>query len=193
MKNIFNQIKRFQNIDLQEGEAFSFTLPVNNTSTTNLIGVNPVSNDLDDKIYTNPAKMEINGNYKVTVKQYMTEPSSTTFDFQDKWNNGVPMPLCIMQGKVIKETRGMIYMDLTGRAEPSCRCFVCGKSLTNPVSKLYGIGPECSNKIGLIRIESEEEAREKWEEISNRISEIKWSGWIIKSAIKSWEEVNEED
>ena len=117
----------------------------------------------------------------------MTEPATSTFDFQDKWNNGNPMPLCIMQGEVIKETRGMYYMNLQGKAEPTSRCLVCGKTLTNPISKLYGIGPECSEKVGLIRIESEEEAKEKLKDIMEQIDDISWIGWVIKSAIKEWE------
>lgn len=186
MRSIFNQIKRFQNIDLQESEAFSFTLPA---KITHEIAPNTSENNLDNKIYIKPEKMEINKKYKVTVKKYMTEPATSTFDFQDKWNNGVPMPLCVMQGTVIKETRGMVYMNLEGVAEATCNCSVCGRKLDNPISKLYGIGPECSEKIGLIRIESEEEAREKYNEISSHLVNIKWEGWIIKSAIKEWEEV----
>lgn len=184
MINIFKQIKRFENIELQEGETFSFTLPVNTQNQ-----VNKEFFDVDNKIYTQPQKMEINKKYKVTVKKYMTEPATSTFDFQDKWNNGVPMPLCVMQGTVIKETRGMVYMNLEGVAEATCNCSVCGRKLDNPISKLYGIGPECSEKIGLIRIESEEEAKEKYNEISSHLVNIKWEGWIIRSAIKEWEEV----
>lgn len=182
MKSIFSQIKRFENIALQEGEAFSFILPsITHENTSN----NEFSVE-DNKIYTTSEKMQINGRYKVTVKKYMTEPSTSTFDFQDKWNNGIPMPLCVMQGTVIKETRGMVYMTLEGVAEQTCTCAVCGRKLDNPVSKLYGIGPECSAKIGLIRIESEEEAKEKYNEISSHLVNIKWQGWIIKSAIKEW-------
>ena len=99
------------------------------------------------------------------------------------------MPLCIMQGEVIKETRGMFQMNLQGKAEPTSKCLVCGKTLTNPISKLYGIGPECSEKVGLIRIESEEEAKEKLKHIMEQIDDIAWTGWVIKSAIKEWEEI----
>lgn len=184
MKSIFNQIKRFENIELQEGEAFSFILPMNTQNQAN-----KEFSDVDNKIYAKQEKMEINKNYRVTVKKYMTEPSTSTFDFQDKWNNGVPMPLCVMQGIVLKETRGMVYMNLEGVAEATCNCSVCGRKLDNPISKLYGIGPECSEKIGLIRIESEEEAKEKYNEISSHLVNIKWEGWVIRSAIKQWEEV----
>lgn len=177
MKEIFNQIHRFSNeINFEEGKSFEFTL-------------NRKENNTDDTDWLCPPvqKMEVGKSYKITVKKYMTEPATSTFDFQDKWNNGKPMPLCIMQGKVIKETRGMYYMSLHGKAEHTTKCLVCGRGLTNSVSKLYGVGPECSDKIGLIRIESEEEAREKLNQINEQIDNISWSGYVIKSAIKEWE------
>lgn len=184
MKSIFNQIKRFENVDLQESETFSFILPANTQNQANNEFL-----DIDNKIYTQPEKMQINKKYKVIVKKYMTEPATSTFDFQDKWNNGVPMPLCVMRGTVLKETRGMVYMNLEGVAEATCNCSVCGRKLDNPISKLYGIGPECSDKIGLIRIESKEEAIEKYENIKKHLVDIKWEGWVIKSSIKEWEEI----
>lgn len=176
MKEIFKQIHRFQNTDFEEGKPFEFTLEGKRKQI-----------NTEDYICPPVQKMEVGKSYKITVKKYMTEPATSNFDFQDKWNNGKPMPLCIMQGEVIKETRGMYYMCLQGKAEPTSKCLVCGKTLTNPISKLYGIGPECSEKVGLIRIESEEEAREKWNELVQQIGNIKWEGWVIKSAIKEWE------
>lgn len=64
----------------------------------------------------NPVQ-EIQGSpiYKIKVKQYMTKPSTPEFDFHDKWNNGVPMPMRIMVGRKLKETRGMVQMELWGR------------------------------------------------------------------------------
>lgn len=172
MKQIFEQIHRFTEQNFKEGEPFEFTLQVKHNDTEYV-----------------STKMEVGNSYKITVKKYMTEPATSNFDFQDKFNNGVPMPLCIMQGKVTKETRGMFHMELEGKAEVTTKCLCCGRTLTNPISKLYGIGPECSEKVGLIRIESEEEAKEKLKELSTQISNIKWTGWVIKSAIKEWEEV----
>lgn len=178
MKEIFKQIHRFSNeINFEESKSFEFILPARHSGITYAVE------------HMNPEKMEVGKSYKITVKMYMTEPATSTFDFQDKWNNGIPMPLCIMQGEVIKETRGMYYMNLQGKAEPTPKCLVCGKTLTNPVSKLYGIGPECSSKIGLCRVDSEEEANEKWDELVRQLGIIKWSGWVIKSAIKEWEEI----
>lgn len=178
MKEIFKQIHRFQNMNFEEGKPFEFTLEGKRKEI-----------NTEDYICTPVQKMEVGKSYKITVKKYMTEPATANFDFQDKWNNGKPMPLCIMQGEVIKETRGMYYMSLQGKAEPTSKCLVCGKTLTNSVSKLYGIGPECSEKVGIIRVESEEEAKEKWNELVQQIGDIKWEGWVIKSAIKEWEVV----
>ena len=180
MKEIFKQIHRYKEQDFEEGKPFEFNL---DKATKEL------NTEIEDYTWTKVQKMEVGKSYKITVKKYMTEPATVNFDFQDKWNDGKPMPLCIMQGEVIKETRGMYYMNLHGKAEPTYKCLVCGKPLTNPVSKLYGIGPECSEKVGLIRIESEEEAKEKLKHIMEQINDISWSGWVIKSAIKEWEEI----
>lgn len=125
MKEIFKQIKRFSEIDFEEGKPFEFTL---DKATKEL------NTEINDYTWTKANKMVVGKSYKITVKKYMTEPSTSNFDFQDKWNNGVPMPLCIMQGEVIKETRGMYYMKL-------------------------------------------------------KSDDITWAGFVIKSAIKEWEEV----
>lgn len=180
MKEIFKQIHRYKEQDFEEGKPFEFTLEGKTKE---------INTEIEDYICPPVQKMEVGKFYKITVKKYMTEPATSTFDFQDKWNNGKPMPLCIMQGEVIKETRGMYFMNLQGKAELTSKCLVCGKALTNPISKLYGIGPECSEKVGLIRIESEEEAKEKLKHIMEQIDDISWTGWVIKSAIKEWEEI----
>lgn len=121
--------------------------------------------------------------YRITVKKYMTEKASAGFDFMAKWNNDVPMPMRTMQGTIEKETRGMVYMNLHGQGFPVKTCLRCGRTLTNPVSMIYGIGPECMSKLGLVREIDEVEA------IKLALTEIKWSGWIIKSAITEREEV----
>ena len=123
MKEIFKQIKRFSEMDFQEGKPFEFTLDGKRKEI-----------DTGDYICSPVHKMQVGKSYKITVKKYMTEPSTPNFDFQDKWNDGKPMPLCIMRGEVIKETRGMYYMEL-------------------------------------------------------KADDITWAGWVIKSAIKEWEEI----
>lgn len=122
--------------------------------------------------------------YRITVKRYMTQTASPEFDFMAKRNNNNPMPMRTMTGIVLKETRGMVYMRLHGKAEPVVRCMRCGRLLTNPTSQIYGIGPECMAKLGLERIEIDDV-----ETIKKRLVDIVWEGWIIKSAITEKEEV----
>lgn len=121
--------------------------------------------------------------YLIEVKKYMTQKASPGFDFMAKWNNDNPMPMRIMQGTVEKETRGMIYMKLHGLAKPTITCRCCGKELTNPVSRYYGIGPICLEKMGILR------NIDDIENIKEDLVNISWEGWIIKSAITKKEEV----
>lgn len=123
MKEIFEKIHRYKEQDFQEGKQFEFTLYGKRKEI-----------DTGDYICSPVHKMQVGKSYKITVKKYMTEPSTPNFDFQDRWNDGKPMPLCTMQGEVIKETRGMYYMKL-------------------------------------------------------KSDDISWTGFVIKSAIKEWEEI----
>lgn len=126
-----------------------------------------------------------NEEYKITVKQYMTRKASPDFDFMVKWNNDNPMPLRIMTGTVEKETKGMVYMKLHGVGEKTITCMRCGKELTNPISRLYGVGPECIHKIPMFANINIEEA----ERIRDELVKVTWEGWIIKSAIITKEEI----
>ena len=121
--------------------------------------------------------------YEITVKKYMTQPSSGSFDFMLKWNQNKPMPCVTMRGTVEKETRGMIYMNLHGFGQKTITCACCGKELTNPVSRHYGIGPICLGKLGIVS------AIDDVENIKEQLERIKWSGWIIKSAIINRKEI----
>lgn len=121
--------------------------------------------------------------YEITVKKYMTQPSSGGFDFMLKWNDNKPMPMRTMQGTVEKETRGMVYMNLHGFGQKTITCACCGKELTNPVSRHYGIGPICLGKLGIVS------AIDDVENIKEQLERIKWSGWIIKSSIINRKEI----
>lgn len=124
--------------------------------------------------------------YRIKVRQYMTRPSTPQFDFHDKWNNGNPMPMRIMVGKKLKETKGMVQMELWGEIteEVTTHCMRCGRTLTNPVSKYFGIGPECGNHGYNNPFDDEEELRRAVKEVDKQLREIKWTGWVIKSAIE---------
>lgn len=141
---------------------------------------------LTKKEIANKAKIEVVSDaveYEIEVKKYMTEPATPSFDFMAKWNNNNPMPMRIMQGTVEQETRGMVYMKLHGLAKPTITCRCCGKELTNPISRHYGIGPICLSKIGIAR------DIDDIENIKEELVNISWEGWIIKSAITKKEEI----
>ena len=131
--------------------------------------------------------------YRVTVRKYMTNKSTPTFDFMAKWNNNVPMPLMTMVGTIEKETPGMYYMNL--RADTSFttvdRCMNCGKVITNPVSKYFGMGPECGKHNYVNPFNSDDELNEAINTYKQEVlSKITWSGWVIKSAITEMSVIN---
>lgn len=182
MKEIFKQIKRFndQDMDFEVGENFIIKLSAEKQT------VLPVKK-------STPNIMEIGHTYKIHVKKYMTEKSTPQFDFMAKWNNDIPMPLVIMTGKVVKQTRGMVQMELHGVPEETSICMCCGRKLTNKISMLYGLGPECGQHAYINPFNSDQELEDYLTEVRSKISDITWSGWVIKSAIKNWEEIEKEN
>lgn len=133
--------------------------------------------------------------YRVTVRQYMTRPSSPDFDFMRKWNNDIPMPLRTMVGTIEKDTPGMVYMKLHGdiTSRITQYCMKCGKKITNPVSQFFGMGPECGGHHYVSPFESEEELQAAVEKYRKEyLQNIVWEGWIIKSAITEQEVLDNE-
>lgn len=123
--------------------------------------------------------------YVITVKKYMTEKAEPTFDFMAKWNNNNPMPLRTMVGIKTKETRGMVYMklhgDIVSKVMQTCMC--CGKPITNPVSRYFGMGPICGSHNYVNPFDTEEELKAAVGNYRVKLQNITWEGWIIKSAI----------
>ena len=155
-----------------------------------VINLNKAGNKQEQKEEKAPVNslQEIEGSpiYKIKVRQYMIKPSTPEFDFHDKWNNGVPMPMRIMVGRKLKETRGMVQMELWGEItdEITHNCMKCGKRLTNDVSKFFGIGPECGGHNYTNPFETDEELKAAVKDMQEQLKKIKWTGWIIKSAIE---------
>lgn len=133
--------------------------------------------------------MRVNHTYIIKVRQYMTKPSTQDFDFHKKWNNDTPMPFRVMQGRVLKETRGMLMMDCYVVPLKTDVCIRCGRPLTHPVSRLYGIGPECGQHAYINPFETEQELYASLEELNTKLNAIKWRGWVIKSGIEQCQEV----
>jgi hypothetical protein len=122
--------------------------------------------------------------YVIKVRQYMTKKATPQFDFMKKFNDNNPMPMRVMKGVKIEETRGMVKMKLNGFFAPSEICFRCGRTLTHEVSRMYGIGPECGGHYHIANPTSLEAFRECEKEIRAKIEAVEWTGWIIKSAIE---------
>lgn len=144
-----------------------------------------------EKIENNPNTSENKTEYQITVKTYMTQKANGDFNFMEKWNNNVPMPLRTMVGTAEKETRGMVYMKLHGDilAERVCTCMKCGRTLKNPVSQYFGIGSECGGHNYIHPFDTDEELKQAVSEYKKQLRNIKWEGWIIKSAIINKEEI----
>ena len=121
--------------------------------------------------------------YRITVKAYMTRKATPEFDFMAKMNSDIPMPLRTMVGKKIRETKGMEYWELHGEGRAVITCMCCGKELTNPISRRYGVGPVCLSKMGIVA------DIEDVEGITEQLVKKTWSGWIVKSSIIEREEV----
>ena len=124
--------------------------------------------------------------YKVEVKAYMMRKSSPDFDFMAKWNDDIPMPLKIMYGVKVAETKGMVKMRLHGdiKEETTSICMMCGRPITNPVSRYFGIGPKCGGHGYVNPFESEEELHKAVADYRAKLVNTVWEGWIIKSAIE---------
>ena len=168
---------------VSEGEHIRIQLKANRVVEEEVVKPSPAQRMLTAN------DMRVNRTYIIKVRQYMTKKSSPDFDFQAKWNGDVPMPFRIMQGRVLKETRGMLMMDCHAVPLETDVCMKCGRPLTHPVSKLYGIGPECGGHAHINPFETEEELYAALDSVKQRLSEVKWRGWIIKSAIEECHEV----
>lgn len=147
-------------------------------------------------LYTNTKKSSetaeastASGEFKVTVRAYMTKKSTPSFDFMLKFNNDEPMPLRTMVGYYDRETKGMYHMVLHGdiTQEQSDFCMCCGKPIENPVSRYFGMGPVCGNHNYVNPFDTQEELHNAVQAYRKRLQSITWTGWVIKSAIEEME------
>ena len=78
------------------------------------------------------------------------------------------------KGKLTKENGGV------------CRC--CGKTLTDEMSQLTGIGPVCAKYVGVEHPKTKNDVKKFKEDMSNRIDEIgEFEFWIPKKSIVKWD------
>lgn len=124
----------------------------------------------------------------ITVKKYMTQKSTKSFDFMKKFNNDNPMPFRTMiLDEVIQESQKMIRVKCHADIlqEKTTVCMKCGRPLTNPVSQYFGVGPECGGHNYVNPFETKEELKQAVAQYRQKLNNIKWEGWIPKSAIET--------
>ena len=122
----------------------------------------------------------------IKVKQWLTQPATPEWDYNARMNNNVPMPLRVMAGTIEKETTKSVYMHLHGVVRPVITCMRCGRELTNPVSRAYGLGCECIQKVGIVA------DPEEVEKIKEELVKIEGYWWIPRSSILSDEIIPKE-
>ena len=110
--------------------------------------------------------------FRVTVRKYMTKQSTPSFNFMARWNDDVHL----------RADTSFTTVD---------RCMNCGKVITNPVSKYFGMGPECGRHNYVNPFNSDAELKEAVDTYKREVlSKITWNGWVIKSAITEMEVMN---
>lgn len=167
-------------LNTQEGEKISLVFKAS---------VKPVENEI---IHISGDNMHKGREYIVRVKKWMTQKTSDdSFDFMRHWNNNIPMPFRVMRGRVLSETRGMLYMELRACVLKTDFCMKCGKPLTHPVSKLYGLGPECGQHYHINPFKTEQELHDAIKEVRQKLNNITWTGWVAKSGVEYATEVRQ--
>jgi len=85
---------------------------------------------------------------------------------------------------VLRETAKAVYLYGHGSVEGAVRCIRCGRSLTHPVSRLVGIGPECGGHYwdeSVLGPYGFTEAHA--EQLKKMVYDIIVDGWVPKSCI----------
>lgn len=179
-------IKKWNGIVLINGQEYEGNMPKFKPNEQIHINLKPINvkaeNGANNKVFDSNSDTQ----FKITVKQYMTKKATPDFDFMLKWNNDNPMPLRVMVGKKLQETKGMVKMELHGDIfqEITPCCMKCGKKITNPVSRFFGMGPECGGHNYNHPFESDEQLRQAILEYKTKLQQVTWTGWVVKSAIE---------
>lgn len=96
-----------------------------------------------------------------TFEDYLVHPFSG-FDFHQKFNNGINIPLTVMQGRVLRTVGKMYYIDVRGFYMNTKRCVHCLKEEDcNPICK------DCFKAFNV-----------------NDIEEVTWKGYVPIKSIK---------
>lgn len=82
-------------------------------------------------------------------------------------------------GSIDRQTDKAIYLVAHASVRPSDKCLRCGQTITNPVSRLVGYGPYCSDELGIPRDFTEAQLAE----IKAQVESVIVEGWYPKSQV----------
>lgn len=116
---------------------------------------------------------------RFTFASWMTKKNS----FNREANNGIPVPLRVMVGEVLKETANAYFISVRGKPEPSTHCLHCKRKLTHKVSQYYGLGPTCGKHYYITNI-TEANLDQHFDDIRKKLANVTWQGRVPKSAVK---------
>ena len=112
--------------------------------------------------------LKLNKDYIFTFEGYMTRFLSNS-SFHVQWNKGVPIPLRIMKGKVIKYLADMAYISCVGISNYETK--ICSKCLRPGTFNVI-----CDNCLSLLNTDLET---------------ITWEGWVPLNAIREAKKLEE--
>lgn len=86
----------------------------------------------------------------------------------------------IIEGEVVSETTKGIKIKGSALVRQAINCLRCGKALTNPVSRVVGIGPECCQHWGIERPNYEDAAA-----LAEQLKKVsQFERWFPKAHVK---------
>jgi hypothetical protein len=109
------------------------------------------------------------------VRQWLTRATNS---------NRNPIPMRTMEGVILQETNKAIKVKLNGLLQPSSNCLHCNRTLTHPVSLMYGLGPVCGGHFHINPCNTEKELKDRYNEMLTTIKNVTWEGWIPKSQVQ---------
>lgn len=119
--------------------------------------------DKQDTLIVKPKKPRASSDSLLlfTFEDYLIKPFSG-FDFHERFNKGINIPLKVMQGKIIRTIGKMYYIKVKGFYFKTNQCVHCLKNEeSNPVCK------DCFRKLNV-----------------NDIEEITWEGYVPQKGCK---------
>lgn len=129
------------------------------------------------------------------VKKCMRDTLTTEKAFEDivGVKNDTPMPLREMTGVILEEMDRVVKVRVHGDVytDQYVHCMCCGRKLTHPVSRFFGIGPVCGKHYYQHPFNTDEEIAMSLAIIKKEIQDIVWEGYIIKTAIIQETEVED--